>query len=312
MARLSEKYAAGFLDADGSVSINWGKTTRDNREYPIMRPYLVVRWSQLTKHDEMLSGIKDLFGGSLVYKRSVQMTSLRLDGKNAMMALQRILKYMVIKKRYAETLIKFVQDGKTNVLEGKKFLKEQRQIKETRMPNYPSRKWLAGYFDGDGCLQVRLPKSRHSAQITAEIACSDYDSIGIELIQKVFGGSICDMDSRRPHIKHWVLTMPPSKAKEFLGYFKKHLIRKKEQADFIMGCARMGHFRDGERIRGAMKQLKTQPHRLNEPKADIGILSKDIRDLSRMEIKNSLWTVIHKPTGGFGKWVRLSDSRPIQ
>lgn len=260
MARLSEKYIAGFLDSDGSIGIAYryiGKSGDSSQ----MRTHATLSFTQLTRRDDVLFRIKEVIGGTIVYNESRQATTLKLLGKNAEMAIARIQKHLVIKRHYAAVVLDIVG----NIVDRKEtsiHLKAERKRKSLPLPNYPSRKWMAGYLDGDGCLGVRVPKNRTSAQITLEACSSDYDSEGIELIQKAFGGSISNVGRG---ITSYTLTMPPSKAIQVLGHWGKYAIIKKHQADFILSCAKMGHYRDGKSIRASLKQLKAQPHRLSEP-----------------------------------------------
>jgi hypothetical protein len=59
------------------------------------------------------------------------------------------------------------------------------------------------------------------------------------------------------------------------------MVVKRDQAQFLLGCAKMGHLRDGENIKAALKHLKARPHRLNEQGADIGHLLQKVQDLPR-------------------------------
>lgn len=277
MSRLGEKYIAGFLDADGCITIDW----KPVRNTPHHKVHVVLKFAQLTEKDEVVHRIQEAIGGkvsSRFMNGKCFCTSLILHGKDAEMALSRIHKYLVVKKHIAGIALEMngkVMDRK----EGTAYFKMHRKIQSYPLPNFPTRQWLAGYFDGDGCFGVRLPKTRKSAQLTAEISASDFDSEGVELIAKVFGGSINKLTVNRPNVLCWTLTMPPSKAKQFVGYFNKHLIVKREQSDFILGCADMGHYRDGNSIKSAMKQLKTHPHRLNEPRPSAISFLQNVNDI---------------------------------
>jgi len=274
MARLSEKYIAGFLDSDGSIGIAY-RYIGKSRDSSKMRTHVMMSFTQLTRRDDVLFRIKEVIGGSIQYNDERQATSLKLLGKKAEMALARIQKHLVIKRHYAAVVL----DIAGSIVDRKEttaFLKVERKRKSLPLPNYPSRKWMAGYLDGDGCFGVRVPKNRTSAQLTLEASSSDYDSEGIELIQKAFGGSIATASNG---ITSYTLTMPPSKAKQVLGHWGKYAIIKKHQADFILGCAKMGHYRDGKSIKASMKQLKAQPHRLSEP----GLINKLLENVTDIE-----------------------------
>lgn len=276
---ISEKYIAGFLDADGSLGLAWSKVDRADSNPKMKRGYLSVSFSQITSQDKVIHLIQERIGGCISYRKEPEETRLRLTGKKAVAVLNRIKKYLVIKKHYANVLLD-VCGGVYNRAEMNRYLKEQRKIRSLPLPNFPPRKWLAGYFDGDGCISVRLPKDRKSVQPTVGISASSFDTEGLEIIHKSFGGLLHDHEAKRSHLKRWLLTMPPSKAKQFLGYFAKHLINKREQAYFILGCAEMGHYRDGRTIKLALKQLKAQPHRLNESNICAAHYLKEVKDIS--------------------------------
>jgi len=276
-SKLSDKYIAGFLDADGSISLYWRKVDRADTNPETRRGYIALRFTQQTKKDEVLYKIQENIGGKISFYENKEATELLIFGNKAQNILNRIKKHLVIKRHYANVVLDMAKKV-YNSKQARIYLKEQRKIRSLPLPNYPPRQWLAGYFDGDGCLCARLPRKRNSVQPTFEITSSDYDSEGIEIINKAFGGSINIFGKNKNLIK-LTITMPPSKAKKILGYFAKHLITKKEQAYFILGCASMEHYHDGNNIKEAMKQLKVHPHRLNEPKPDVSLLLSKIKDI---------------------------------
>lgn len=277
MAELSEKYIAGFLDADGSIQVAWRHNTDENKRKGVARGYLSLEFTQMTRNDEVLQRIKNAIGGCIVVNTERESSTLKLLGSEAVKVLSRLEKYLVVKRHYARVVLELV--GKDLPLDqAKAFLKAQRKVKGT-LPNYPSRKWLAGYFDGDGSFQVRIGKGRTAAQPVASVTASAYDAEGVELLAKCFGGSLAVKNNGGDDLTCWTLTMPPSKVKQFVGYFAAELIAKQDQARFLLGCAEMGHFRDGESIKSALKQLKAQPHRLSEPKVDVPAMLAKVQDL---------------------------------
>jgi hypothetical protein len=208
-----------------------------------------------------------MFGGTFTVSNDSHnpRTALKIFGKRALIALNRIEKYLVVKRKYASAVREVI--GKITSVEErqnlKAWLKEQRR-QEGVIPNYPSAKWMAGFFDGDGCFHARLPKNRTSAQLTASVTGSSYDKNGILLLHKAYGGSVQEFNNGHSDLIKWTLTMPASKIKEFVGRMRPHMIVKRQQADYLMRLAEIGHFRNGREIHAEMKRLKAQPHRLND------------------------------------------------
>jgi hypothetical protein len=193
------------------------------------------------------------------------------------MLLARVEKYLVIKRAKAAAALQCVQDEiivPATQLERAQIAFKASIRADVPMPNYPSRKWLAGYFDGDGCLAVSLHKNGF-AYIASRITSHVEQDVGIRLIQKAFGGGI--HLNRGPNLPCHILHLVPSKAKEFLGFFSKHLVLKRAEAEFVLGCAEGGNYRDGIPIRQAMKQLKAREQRLNQPDVDTAALIREVR-----------------------------------
>ncbi len=290
---LSDKYIAGFLDADGYVGLQWRNIDRADSNPEKKKGLPVVSFSQSRRKDKVLYLIQESIGGTMKERENTQCSVLTLEGKKALKLLGRVRKHLVI-KRHMASVVEEMAFKSWNRKEASAYLKEQRRVPSLPKPNFPPRKWLAGYFDGDGSFQTRKSKNRTSAQPTASIVASDYDSEGIETIQKAFGGSM-QKTGKENHLVRWTLTMPPSKAKQFLEYFAKHLVVKQDEAYLILGCAEMGHYHDGNGIKSALKHLKAQPHRLNEQGVSASELLSGIKDIkTRRQHYKDLW----KENGG--------------
>jgi LAGLIDADG endonuclease len=256
MSRLSEKYIAGFLDADGSVALSFKPDCNI--------PQLQLSFSQKTSQDEVLHRIQMEIGGgiSIVTTNGEQYSRLALYGAKAIAVLNRIRQHLVIKRHYTDWALEQVGKPVESVASFKMEMKVQRRIRSLPLPNFPPRRWLAGYFDGDGCLSVQEVRDNGRATLIAHMAASEYDTEGLEIIHKAFGGGIYNMCDGR--VRQWKLNLVPSKAIQFLEYFAKHLIVKRDQAEVILSCARIGHYHNGIEIKERLKQLKAQPHRLSE------------------------------------------------
>lgn len=277
MATLSDKYIAGFLDADGSVSVVYVADCKT--------PQLRVAFSQATLQDEVLHRIHEERGGSLTYAtiNGVSYTKLSFSGnRQCRDLLNRIKKFLVIKRHYVECCLDIAsrQIDKEEIPKVREYLKIQRKQRSLPLPVHPTRKWLAGYIDGDGCISVQeVVKPSGVAYLVLHIAAEKSDTEGIEIIQKQFGGCIHDMCDGR--VRQYKLSLNPSKTVEVFSEIAPHMVVKQDQAYFILKCAAMGHFRDGNAIKSALKHLKAHPHRLNEPKPKLVDLLASIRDLPK-------------------------------
>jgi len=275
MATLSDKYIAGFFDADGSVSVVFVADCKT--------PQLRLNFSQATLQDEVLHRIHEERGGCISYRmiKGVSYTILSYSGnKQATMFLNRIAKFLVIKRHYVAVCLDICerQLPRTEIERVKEYLKIQRRQKSVPLPKHPSRKWMAGYIDGDGCISVQaVHKVSGVASIVLHIAAAEFDTEGIEIIQKQFGGCIHDMCGGR--VRQYKLSVSASKAIEVFDEIASSMVVKQDQAKFILKCAAMGHFRDGNNIKAALKHLKAHPHRLSEPKPNVSELP--VRDLPK-------------------------------
>jgi hypothetical protein len=258
---LSEKYIAGFIDADGYVGVRCRVGAK---------PDLDVVVAQKTIHRRVLDDIQDQFGGHILDKAVGNGNSvLGLRGQKAYMMLSRLKKYMVLKRHHAERMMELVDSSTIlttpeEVKEVRDKVKQIRAYGADRMPNYPSRKWLAGYFDGDGCFTVSVDRYGKARPVASIMAAQNY-VVGVSLVSAVFGGRINAVGTNA----YWQLCLDdPSKAIKFIDFFAQHLEIKKAQAYFLLGCARQRNFRDGKAISTAIKTLNAQQHRLSEPTSE--------------------------------------------
>lgn len=268
---VSDKYIAGFLDSDGSIGFNFIDKGR--------RPLLHITWTQKACQDEVLSEIHKVIGGRLdeIIVKGNGYSRLNICGRKAEALLNRIRKHLVIKRRFADVCMKVVMEKVNDPTKIKEYLKKERRVESLPIPNFPTRKWLAGYIDGDGCFSINSISKKGAAYPILHIAAANYDTEGIEAIQKSFGGRIHNMNNG--NVRQYILSLAPSKAIQLISYCGKHMIVKHDQALFILNCAKMGHYRDGKSIKLALKQLKARSHRLNEPRVDIKALVSEIKNL---------------------------------
>jgi len=259
---LSDKYIAGFLDSDGSISIGTNGRLR-------------MVFTQKLSNDGVIGRIYEVLGkgslcesqgrirGTISYRRD-----LIIQGQAAVDILCRLKPYMVTKRRRANQLLSEL--GFTE------------RVGTDSIPVQPSRSWLAGYFDGDGCIYASRNKHGGTASIKVSITTNSKETDGIELVRKTFGGDITVKENKAT----WVLRLDPSNAEKFLSYIAPRLNNKREQVYFILGCAKMGHFRDGWTISIILRAMKTHPHRLNDLTSEVDVSSyiaqvHDIKDTNQ-------------------------------
>ncbi len=254
---FSEKYLAGFLDADGHFSVRARKGAK---------PDLEVSCCQRSIYSEPLFYARDLFGGSIREKYDGKYLEWQARGGIARKAYERLKKYLVLKKDHASLFLElvdssFVLHSDEDVRMIRNRVKEIRKYGATSQPNFPSRKWMAGYIDGDGSFNVKLCKKTGYAYPLLCILSAPNYVVGITLLQKAFNGNICGIGQNA----QWTLSLSqPSKVKQLLEYCGKYLFIKKPQGQFILGCAANGNFRDGANIRETIKALNSRQHRLSD------------------------------------------------
>jgi hypothetical protein len=223
---LSDKYVAGFLDGDGSILIesNYVKRWPQNR--------LVLAFHQ----KELNSGVIDLLSqwlaGGTRDNRSgcrrgtvTHAARLRFTGQKAVDVLCRLKPYLVAKRVRADRLLRELG-----------FIE---RLGTDSSPVFPSRKWLAGYFDADGCIFAGVNKHGGSASVQLSIDSDGIEKDGLILVQKAFGGDIRQR-GKTGNCWRWELKANPASVRKFFEPVAQHLLVKREQASFILGCAKMG------------------------------------------------------------------------
>lgn len=267
---MDAKYYAGLYDADGSFSIQARKLANGNFK---IQPRAVL--TQLTFRDKPLRDLQREFGGTLYtdkheeHKGWQETTVLVMTCAKALRLMEHLKKHLVIKKEIVDFIQnvsgKEVNQDVLNVV--KKSVKELRYEIHPLRTNQPSRRWIAGYVDGDGCLRAQVSK-RGYLKVRLEITSYDRDTQGVELLQKAFGGSI---NKHGKNAIRWVLYITESNAQKVLGCFVRHSKIKQDQVQYALNFLNNGkHLRN----RGATLESNTefketlsamkQPQRLSE------------------------------------------------
>jgi hypothetical protein len=283
--RLSDRYIAGRIDADGCISVveENGRLRTDlslsSNDYdallwivhsltPPSAPFL---WGGF--HQKSMAPIAMADGRMLTAR--FQVWEWRVAGTRAIACLMRLHNYFVAQKAKAALAMALHREPATRMIEwrGANFLAEP--------PKHPTRPWTAGFIDGNGSFTCQ--KLSRSAVAMITVAAPPWKLPALELLNKQYGGGIYKNHNSESY--SWKLGLAPSKIRAFLDGdgIAKHLITKRPQAYFLLGCAAMGHLRDGETIAASMRALNSRPHRLSE--MDAGLVTdllKQVRDLPRM------------------------------
>jgi hypothetical protein len=252
---LSDKYAAGFLDGDGSIlvePINNGAGKR-----------LVLAFHQKESNGGVIDLLAQRFSGGLRDDRSgrrrgtvTHAARLRFTGQRAVDLVCRLKPYLVAKR------------VRTNRILSELGFTER--VGTDSSPVYPSRNWLAGYFDADGCVYAHANRRGGTATVKLSIDSDGLEKDGLVLVQKAFGGAIRQRGATG-NCWRWEINADAAMIRKFFDPIAKHLLVKREQAYFILGCAKLGHFRDGHIIEDTLKAMKTHPHRLNDLAATVDV-----------------------------------------
>lgn len=187
------KYLAGLLDADGSLSFKFSKTSSGNTYL-----YLVMALSASAKIDRhgYLKSLGDRAGSccAITYEKETysDATKWHVQSRAELnQLLPRLLKHMIIKAKHWNLLFSLFtaykgQDVTDKVEQLKRIQTTSRKRTGALKPkNYPSTAWVAGYLDGDGCYTTKNGKPLHVGAI-----CNVTDTVALRLLQKSFGGSV--------------------------------------------------------------------------------------------------------------------------
>lgn len=191
------KYLAGLLDADGSLSFQFV----DNRVYL----NLVLAASESIDKNKYIDTLAERAGSLTIRtwedKNWSPSHQWRVYSKAELnMLLPRIIKHMVIKGTHWNNLFTKWKEYQTKVLSKeeisylKQFSQDSRKIaKPVKYKNHPTWAWIAGYLDGDGCYTFKKhsnPEAINCMTLKIMAVCHKDDKVGIELLNKAFGGSI--------------------------------------------------------------------------------------------------------------------------
>lgn len=274
---ISEKYLAGFIDADGHFGVRYrvGAT-----------PDLIFVLSQRIDRVYVIQDLREMFDVAAAITVKGKYANLSLRCGPAVRVMERLAKYMVMRRRYVEWLLVArklwpVMRDQSDIAKVKAEVKAARRWcdSDAELPNYPTRKWMAGYIDADGCFSGRMCNHTFYPKLT--FLTEPFDTEAIRLVHKAFGGAM--HTNKDGNVVLDISLGDPSKAIEVLEFCAPHLEAKKAVAYFLLGCAKNGNFRDGDTIHKIVKQLNSQEQRLSDPTSEAARLLSTVKfDIPKM------------------------------
>lgn len=214
------KYAAGFVDADGSIQIHALKLEED--KFSI---YPVVSMTQLPIRSMFLHECAKFYELS-VHRNYRGADEIRISGTKGRRFLEQIKNHLVIKQELAEYILNLPQFVRQEELKAIRKVIQNLRRNNTPNKNHPSRRWTAGYIDGDGCISASVTK-KGGLECRLSVSSWVHAQAGIKLLQKAYGGYIVEQSNTA----NWRVNLNPSKVQEFKELFGKHLRIKKTQLE---------------------------------------------------------------------------------
>ena len=184
------KYFAGLIDADGSFTFNVRKLTDGN--FRIRARCAIYQKNQF----DLLQEFGSQFEVNPYTIKRDNLDCVVFVGKKALRLIEHLRSHLVIKRPVADFVVKH-NNKIVSELELKDLKAQLKTLRLVDQPerNFPSRKWMAGYIDGDGCL-ISSKNKRGYLCFNLTVTSHGSQKAGLDLMHKCFGGSIyCDKNS---------------------------------------------------------------------------------------------------------------------
>jgi len=95
-----------------------------------------------------------------------------------------------------------------------------------------SAEYIAGYFDGEGCITIQLSKKRKCYSIQVSIVSIDFEPLNT--IHKMFNGVLIYIKKEKPCNNIWRWAVVSNDAYQFLLAIQLYCILKKKQVDLAI------------------------------------------------------------------------------
>lgn len=229
------KYLAGLLDADGSLSI-----THNNGYLGLV---LNLELAESCDRDGKYVKSLALKGGNLYTRKReenwAKTNTWRLNKRSELeMFLPRVIKHMVIKAKHWNNLLALFRDYQGKVIHINEYDLLLLQSDESRKISgplhekiHPTWAWVTGYLEGDGWFMIR--NRPNQVEIQTGAVCQMSDVVGLNLLQKAFGGIVKE---DRGHMR-WIKNLGPRDsafAKHFCTKLVQHSRLKTHKIEQIL------------------------------------------------------------------------------
>ena len=121
--------------------------------------------------------------------------------------------------------------------------------------------YMAGFFDGEGCVTISRPRSRKNYQLEVNVGNTSRDVL--EWVQRNYGGRLHDMQGSRParYKPYSVWQVSGVEATDFLRQVLPFLKVKREEAELAVKFPHWGRQGRGHRI---PEEVKHERQRLSD------------------------------------------------
>ena len=237
------KYLAGLLDADGSLSIRSVKSVRSTgKQYAQLRLSLFASHS-IDRHG-YIKNLSSMFGSVFEDQRGCHWNVSKRSDLN--MLIPRLVKHMVIKGAHWKRLFDRYSNLQGQPLSDEEAIElrefsnlSRKNTGPVKPKNHPTKAWVAGYLDGDGCYLMRKSSKNNHVQMSIDVAAHVDDTVGIEFLQKAFGGHINKMtDCNAMRWKRNLGVRDRGFAEEFLRNCHRHSRLKKWKIEQMLNFHR--------------------------------------------------------------------------
>lgn len=246
MKETEAKYLAGLSDADASLSFHF-QGNRLYLEYQLAAAETVDKQGYVRKLPDMLGygyvTSRVASGNMLYFYRVTNKTDLEKF-------LPHLIKHMVIKGEHWAWLLEVRRKVAGQLLSTEQIVALREASKESRKragglkPRvHPTWAWVAGYLDGDGCYKFRNATNKRGVDWKdMSISCTSHenDRVGLDLLQKAFGGKVYLLKNKPHCIWHRNLGKRDSSfALKFLSKVVNHSRLKKWKIEQMISFHRM-------------------------------------------------------------------------